>query len=272
MSGRRLEAVDYSWRNGIISAVRRITRRLDGAHLATKHFMIKQLQFRSDDVFLDLGGGSGLWSEEFGARVGRMLFVDGEVGGYGSLLAVAERMRLRSPDVVVKGDVHAVPLVSGSIDKLVCTEVIEHVGDPARVVHEVSRLLRPGGRAILTTTPDPLYIDTYGWPVQHLARRFLPDVFRRRTYLQAGFDAYQREIGHINRLAAEELNCLCRDAGLTIIGEESLHKSAGMWFEELRWGVPVLATVLLPATLPVYAYERTLSRRGLSPHAAVMKS
>lgn len=45
------------------------------------------------------------------------------------------------------------PLESGAFDWIVSTEVIEHIPDIARYVPEWRRVLRPGGRA-LVTTPD----------------------------------------------------------------------------------------------------------------------
>jgi len=47
-------------------------------------------------------------------------------------------------------DLLAIPETDGAFDAVLCTEVIEHVPDPIRVLHELSRLLRPGGRLILT--------------------------------------------------------------------------------------------------------------------------
>jgi len=53
-----------------------------------------------------------------------------------------------APDVLA--DVEAVPFRDGCADAVVCTEVLEHVLRPEQVVRECARLLRPGGRLILS--------------------------------------------------------------------------------------------------------------------------
>ncbi len=47
-------------------------------------------------------------------------------------------------------DASAIPVASASFDTVLCTEMLEHVSDPLAVVRELSRLLKPGGKLILT--------------------------------------------------------------------------------------------------------------------------
>lgn len=49
------------------------------------------------------------------------------------------------PDVFA--DAARLPFRSDDFDGVVCLEVLEHVPDPAQVVGEISRVLKPGGRA-----------------------------------------------------------------------------------------------------------------------------
>lgn len=48
-------------------------------------------------------------------------------------------------------DIAAIPLPDGSLDAILCTEVIEHVVDPMAVLAEFQRLLKPGGKLLLTS-------------------------------------------------------------------------------------------------------------------------
>jgi SAM-dependent methyltransferase len=52
----------------------------------------------------------------------------------------------RLPDhVVIEGDVEHLPFADGSFGTVLCTEVIEHIPDPAAALAEYRRVLKPGG-------------------------------------------------------------------------------------------------------------------------------
>ena len=57
-----------------------------------------------------------------------------------------ELIRARLPQHrVVEGDIEAMPFTDGSFGTVLCTEVIEHVPDPASALREFRRVLEPGG-------------------------------------------------------------------------------------------------------------------------------
>jgi SAM-dependent methyltransferase len=49
-----------------------------------------------------------------------------------------------------QADLSRMPFAAGSFDAAVCFQVLEHVNEPARVINEVGRVLRPGGRFYLS--------------------------------------------------------------------------------------------------------------------------
>lgn len=75
-----------------------------------------------------------------------------------------------------------VPLPDGSLDSILCTEVLEHVPEPMAVWKEFHRLLRPGGKVLLTT---PMY-----WPPHELPYDFhrFPEHGLRRLVRESGFE------------------------------------------------------------------------------------
>lgn len=47
-------------------------------------------------------------------------------------------------------DIAKVPVADGEFDAILCTEVLEHVREPIKVVQEMARILKSGGRLMLT--------------------------------------------------------------------------------------------------------------------------
>jgi SAM-dependent methyltransferase len=47
-------------------------------------------------------------------------------------------------------DITAIPEPDAAFDVILCSEVLEHVPDPIKAIHEFARLLKPGGKLILT--------------------------------------------------------------------------------------------------------------------------
>ncbi len=57
-----------------------------------------------------------------------------------------ELLRDRLPThPVVEGDIETMPFADDSFGTVICTEVLEHVPDPATAIREFRRILRPGG-------------------------------------------------------------------------------------------------------------------------------
>jgi SAM-dependent methyltransferase len=75
-------------------------------------------------------------------------------------------------------DIAAIPVSDGAFDVILCTEVLEHVPEPIRAIREMARILRPGGRMLLTAPlgshlhQEPYHF--YGGYTPHWYRRFLP--------------------------------------------------------------------------------------------------
>ena len=57
----------------------------------------------------------------------------------------------RLPDEILRlwARVEDVPLRSGAVDTIICTDVLEHVLDPQALAGEIDRLLKPDGRILL---------------------------------------------------------------------------------------------------------------------------
>lgn len=58
--------------------------------------------------------------------------------------------------LMVMADAHWLPLKTGQFDCVILAEIIEHLPDPGRALAEARRVLKPGGRVVIST-PCALY-------------------------------------------------------------------------------------------------------------------
>jgi ubiquinone/menaquinone biosynthesis C-methylase UbiE len=80
-------------------------------------------------------------------------------------------------------DATAIPVEAASFDVVLCTEMLEHVPMPQAVVQELARVLRPGGRLLLTA---PLGSGIHQEP-HHYFGGFTP-FWYQRFLTEAGFE------------------------------------------------------------------------------------
>lgn len=79
-----------------------------------------------------------------------------------------------------------IPVSDASFDVVICTEVLEHVPEPILVLKEISRILRPGGRAFITA---PLGSGLHQLPY-HFYGGYTPEWYKRFCY-EAGMDVVE---------------------------------------------------------------------------------
>ncbi|GAB4201397.1 MAG: class I SAM-dependent methyltransferase [Roseiflexaceae bacterium] len=128
------------WREGRIWQERRQAERLRliaryGGELAGRRI-------------LDLGSGMGGTSVALALAGADPLAFEYNRAYCGITRLRAARYDLPLP--VVNGAGESLPFADGSFDLVICWDVVEHVQDPERLLAELARVLRPGGRVLLT--------------------------------------------------------------------------------------------------------------------------
>jgi 2-polyprenyl-6-hydroxyphenyl methylase/3-demethylubiquinone-9 3-methyltransferase len=102
---------------------------------------------RPGERVLDLGCGAGRF-------VAALRDAGADPVGVEIAEAALERARAVAPgaDLRLLEQDGSIPLEHGAVDLVWCSEVLEHVADGAHLLQEARRVLRPGGR-ILVTVP-----------------------------------------------------------------------------------------------------------------------
>lgn len=106
----------------------------------------------------DVGTGTGFVAAGIAPRVRRVLAVDNSP----AMLKVARRnlAELGVSNVeLLEGDVGALPLQGASVDAAFANMVLHHAGDPARMLREMARVVKPGGTVAVVDEVE----HSYGW-------------------------------------------------------------------------------------------------------------
>ncbi len=109
------------------------------------------------DKILDLGCGFGRHAFEAARRGANVVALDAgrdEVEGVAATFAaMVEAGELTAPDLhtaAVQGDAMHLPFPDGVFDRVICSEVLEHIPDDLGAMRELARVLRPGGTMAIT--------------------------------------------------------------------------------------------------------------------------
>ena len=116
--------------------------------------IMRGLDIQEGDRVLDCGCGEGFFLKMFGEiSRARVCGTDADM----SLLERARRETSTYGNVEVNcGDIYGLPYQGGFFDKIILSEVLEHVPDDGRALTEVKRVLKPGG-LLFVTVPNANY-------------------------------------------------------------------------------------------------------------------
>ncbi len=120
-----------------------------------------ELGVRAGDLLLDMGCGAGRHAFESyrrGARVVAFDYSAAELKDVGALFAAMQEdgeagTEPGSLAVTTNGDALALPFPDDTFDRIIASEVLEHVTDDQLALHELFRVLKPGG-TLAATVPS----------------------------------------------------------------------------------------------------------------------
>jgi ubiquinone/menaquinone biosynthesis C-methylase UbiE len=97
-------------------------------------------------VVVDVGTGTGFMAEGALAAGAHVIGVDSS-----ERMLVQARSHLSQPTFETRvGDVESLPIRDEEGDVVLANMVLHHAPDPRRAIHEMTRVLKPGGRLVIT--------------------------------------------------------------------------------------------------------------------------
>jgi SAM-dependent methyltransferase len=158
------------------------------------------LNLQPGQLILDLGCGAGRHAFEAirrGARVVALDYAFDEVRDVGRMFGAMHEVGEIPPDAQgmgVRGDALNLPFADNTFDRIITSEVMEHIRDDAAAMAEVTRILKPGG-IVAVTVPS--------WLPEKLC-----------WALSAEYHAPLAEGGHVRIYTEEQLRHRMEGAGL----------------------------------------------------------
>ena len=121
--------------------------------------VLQGLRLKPGLTVLEFGAGTG-WASRFLTQLGcRVMLLDVSPTALRIAKALYDRVPVvgdQPPPEFLAFDGHGIPLPDASVDRIVCLHAFHHVPNPAEVIAEFGRILRPGGLAVFAE-PGPTH-------------------------------------------------------------------------------------------------------------------
>ncbi|MFZ9863861.1 MAG: class I SAM-dependent methyltransferase [Ilumatobacteraceae bacterium] len=161
------------------------------------------------DLVLDAGAGFGRHAYEvarLGGRIVALDYADDEVRTTRATFGAMIEEGQIAPDRYVgalRGDATRLPFADGTFDRVITSEVLEHIQNDVAAIAELARVLRPGG-TLACTVPS-------WWPE------------KINWKLSDEYHAPKSVGGHVRIYSQTELEAKLRAAGMSVTGSHHAH-------------------------------------------------
>lgn len=117
--------------------------------------IFSMLQIEKGNVLLDLGSGAGYFANSTRKQEAATFCLDISLR---NLFSIKER---EDSDVsLINAEAEKLPFNDESFDKVLCSEVLEHIKEDTATLKEISRILKPGGTLVMSVPCNELKVPT----------------------------------------------------------------------------------------------------------------
>lgn len=109
---------------------------------------LKLLEAQADERVLAVGCGAGHELEQLAVQQRHGLDLS-------RAMLLRARHRLGSGAHLLRADAEFLPYRDGHFDRILCLSLLSHVMNPERVLWEMRRVLKPGGRIVISVSNEP---------------------------------------------------------------------------------------------------------------------
>lgn len=179
-----------------------------GSHRFWKYLFVNKISFKTDDIIVDLAGGTGDIARKLVTKGANVIVVD---PGIEMMQEGKKSSQLQLVNVAATGE--KLPFADASIDKLTISFGIRNMTSMSDALKEIYRVLKPGGEYYCLEFSRPVM------PIRPFYNLYNQYVIPRLGALVAGQpEAYQYLIESIKRFPdQQEMKGLIEDAGFSIV-------------------------------------------------------
>ena len=110
---------------------------------------------------LDIGAGAGTYTIKFALEGYDVTWNDISGEALRQVKVLSEKFGVKDKISFCLGDCQNLPLPDGTFDSVWAGEILEHVLEPQKIISEAARLLKPGGKLIMSTPIGHHHYDAY---------------------------------------------------------------------------------------------------------------
>ena len=163
---------------------------------ALREIIFNQVKIEPKDTVADIGAGTGYLTMEIAKKAGQVIAIDNSSQMFSIAKDEASKAGLANIEFL-EGNAEDLPLQSDAVDLVYANMLLHHVADPLQVLKEMYRILKAGGKIVLTDIAE----HEHTWLRQEKSDLWL-------GFTKDDLNEWLKEAG-FSKIQVKEANCDC---------------------------------------------------------------